>query len=132
VFPKNTHEVIKKTVPAITTTATATPMVTRNLTPKELVKFIDIAVASNYGNDLTNFTRTITEEVCSTLDTFKTDLQITLPWQIRLVVQQIHGESQGKQPDLEPSTPYLGSTSTSGNTGTLYPVTLLHRVTWVT
>jgi uncharacterized alkaline shock family protein YloU len=132
VFPKNTHEVIKKTVPAITTTATATPMVTRNLTPKELVKFIDIAVASNYGNDLTNFTRTITEEVCSTLDTFKTDLQITLPWQIRLVVQQVHGESQGKQLDLEPSTPYLGSTSTSGNTGTLYPVTLLHRVTWVT
>jgi uncharacterized alkaline shock family protein YloU len=132
VFPKNTHGVIKKTVPAITTTATATPMVTRNLTPKELVKFIDIAVASNYGNDLTNFTRTITEEVCSTLDTFKTDLQITLPWQIRLVVQQVHGESQGKQLDLEPSTPYLGSTSTSGNTGTLYPVTLLHRVTWVT
>jgi hypothetical protein len=43
-----------------------------------------------------------------------------LPQQIRLVVWQDHGESQGKQPDLEPSTPYLGSTSASGNTGTLY------------
>jgi hypothetical protein len=66
--------------------ATATPMVTPNLTPKELVKFIDVAVASKYGNDLMNFTRTITEEVRSTLDTFKTDLQNMLPQQIRLVV----------------------------------------------
>jgi hypothetical protein len=75
---------------------TATPMVTPNLTPKELVKFMDIAVASKYGKDLTNITCTITEEVCSTLDTFKTDLQNMLPQQIRLVVQQAHGESQGK------------------------------------
>jgi uncharacterized membrane protein len=73
---KNTHTgVIKKTVPAVTTTAIATSTVTPNLTPEELVKFIDVAVASKYGNDLTNFTRTITEEVRSTLDTFKTDLQ---------------------------------------------------------
>jgi hypothetical protein len=35
---------------------------------------MDVAVASKYGNDLMNFTRTITEEVRSTLDTFKTDL----------------------------------------------------------
>jgi hypothetical protein len=81
---------------------------------------MDIAVASKYGNDLTNFTRTITEEVRSTLDTFKTDLQNTLPQQIRSVVQQVHGESQGKQLDLEPSTPYPGSTATPGNTGTIY------------
>jgi hypothetical protein len=40
-----------------------------------------------------NFTPTITEEVCSTLDTFKTDLQNMLLQQIRLVVQQVHGES---------------------------------------
>jgi uncharacterized alkaline shock family protein YloU len=39
-----------------------------------LVKFMDVAVASKYGNNLMNFTRSITEEVCSTLDTFKTDL----------------------------------------------------------
>jgi hypothetical protein len=66
--------VIKKTVPAITTTATATPTVTPNLTPKELVKFMDVAIASKYGNDLMNFTHTIIEEVRSTLETFKTDL----------------------------------------------------------
>jgi hypothetical protein len=69
------------------TTATATSTVTPNLTPEELVKFMDVAVASKYGSDLTNFTRTITEEVHSTLDTFKTDLQNTLPQQIRSVVQ---------------------------------------------
>jgi hypothetical protein len=96
VFPKNMHGVIKKTVPVITTMTTTTPMVTPNHTPEELVKFMDVAVPSKYGNDLTNFTRTMTEEVRSTLDTFKTDLQNTLPRQIRLVVQQVHGESQGK------------------------------------
>ena len=130
---QNTHTgVIKKTVPAITTTATATPTVTPNLTPEELVKFMDVAVASKYGNDLTNFTRTIIEEVHSTLDTFKTDLQNALPRHIRSVVQQVHGESQSKQPDLEPSTPYPGSTSAPGNTSTFTQVTLLHQVTRVT
>jgi hypothetical protein len=69
--------------------ATATPTVTPNLAPKELVKFMDVAVASKNGNDLTNFTRTINEEVHSTLDTFKTDLQNMLPQQIRSVVQQV-------------------------------------------
>jgi hypothetical protein len=121
VFPKNAHGVIKKTVPAITTTVTTTHTVIPNLTPKELVKFMDVAIASKYGNDLTNFTCTITKEVRSTLDTFKIGLQNMLPRQIRSVVQQVHGESQGKQSDFEPGTPYLGSTSTSGNMGTLYP-----------
>jgi hypothetical protein len=112
---------IKKTIPDITTMATAAPTVTPNLTPEELVKFMDVAVASKYGNNLTNLTRTITKEVRSNFDAFKTDLQNTLPRQIRSVVQQVHGESQGKQPDLEPSTPYPGSTSALSNTGTLYP-----------
>jgi hypothetical protein len=86
-FQKTRTEVIKKIVLAITTMATATPTVIPNLTPKELVKFINVAVASKYGNNLMNFTRTITEEVRSSLDTFKTDLQKTLPWQIRSIVQ---------------------------------------------
>jgi hypothetical protein len=81
--------VIKKTVPTIMTMATATCTVTPKLTPKELVKFMNIAVASKYGNDLTNFTHTITEEVRSTLDTFISDLQNMLPWQVRSVVQQV-------------------------------------------
>jgi hypothetical protein len=40
----------------IMTTATATPTVIPNLTPEELVKFMDVAVPSKYGNDLMNFT----------------------------------------------------------------------------
>jgi hypothetical protein len=64
-FQKTHMAVIKKIVPAITTTTTAAPTVTPNLTPEELVKFMDVAVASKYGNDLTNFTCTITKEVCS-------------------------------------------------------------------
>jgi hypothetical protein len=119
-FQKTLTGVMKKTILTITTTETAISMVTPNLTPEELVKFMDVAVASKYGNDLTNFTRTITEEVRSTLDTFKTDLQNTLPQQIRSVMQQVQGESQGKQSVAEPSTPYPGSISAPGNTGMLY------------
>jgi hypothetical protein len=119
-FQKTLMGVIKKTVPTIMTMATTTSTVTPNLTPEELVKFMDVAVASKYGNDLTNFTHTITEEVCSTLDTFKTDLQNTLPQQFRLVVQQVQGESLGKQLVAKPSRPYPGSTSAPGNMGTLY------------
>jgi hypothetical protein len=119
-FQKTQTGVIKKTILAVMTMATATSMVTPNLTPEELVKFMDVAVASKYGNDLINFTRTITEEVHGTLDTFKTDLQNMLPRQIRSVVQQVQGESQGKQPVAQRSTTYPSSTSALGNTGMLY------------
>jgi hypothetical protein len=84
---QNTHtRVIKKTIPPIMTMTTATPTVIPNLTPEELIKFMNAAVASKYGKDLTNFTHTITEEVRSTLDTFKIDLQNMLHRQIRSVV----------------------------------------------
>jgi hypothetical protein len=92
-FQKTRTGVIKKTAPTITTTTTATPTVTPNLILEELAKFMDVAVASKYENDLMNFTSTITEVVRSTLDTIKIDLQNTLPQQIRSVVQQVHGES---------------------------------------
>jgi hypothetical protein len=82
-FQKTCTGVIKKTISAITTMTTTTHTVIPNLTPEELVKFMDVAAASKYGNNLTNFTRTITKEVRSTLDTFKTDLQNTLPRHIR-------------------------------------------------
>jgi hypothetical protein len=68
--------VIKKTAPTITTTVTmaTTSTVTPNTTPEELVKFMDVAVASKYGNDLSNFMHVITDVVRSTLESFKTDL----------------------------------------------------------
>jgi uncharacterized alkaline shock family protein YloU len=92
-FQETHTRVIKNTVPAITTTATATHPVTPNFTPEGLVKFMDVAIASKYGNDLTNFTSTITEEVHSTLETFTTSPLNMLPQQIGSVVQQVHGGS---------------------------------------
>jgi hypothetical protein len=49
-------------------------MATPSMTPGELVKFMDVAVANKYGNDLSNLTRVITDDVHSTLESFKTDL----------------------------------------------------------
>jgi hypothetical protein len=62
--------------------------------------------------------------VRSTLESFETNLQNTLPRQIRSVVQQVQGEVQGKQPDLAHSTPYmvaLGNTGVLANTSTPHP-----------
>jgi hypothetical protein len=94
-FQKTRTGVIKKTAPSITITATtvAASTVTPNMTPKELVKFMDIVVASKYDNDLSNLTRVVTNDVHSTLESFKTDLQIALPSQIRSVVQHVQGEA---------------------------------------
>jgi hypothetical protein len=55
-FQKTRTGVIKKTVPAIMTTMTTAPLVTSNLTLEELVKLVDVSVASKYGADLTQFT----------------------------------------------------------------------------
>jgi hypothetical protein len=83
-FPKTCTGVIKKTAPTITITATtvAASMVTPNLTPEELVKFMNVLVASKYSNNLSNLMCVITNDVHSTLESFKTDLQNALPWQI--------------------------------------------------
>jgi hypothetical protein len=97
-FPENTHLGDQEDCPnhhdycTMVTASTVTP----NMTPKELVKFMDVAVASKYGNDLSNLTHVITDDVCNTLERFKTDLQNTLPRQIRSVMQQVQGEVQGK------------------------------------
>jgi hypothetical protein len=94
-FQKTCTGVIKKTAPIVMTTATTatTSTVTPNMTPEELVKFMDVAVASKCGNDLSNLTHGITDDVHSMLESFKTDLQNTLLRQIRSVVQQVQGEA---------------------------------------
>jgi hypothetical protein len=127
---------IKKITPTITTTVTTAmaSTVTPNMTPEELVKFMDVAIASKYGNDLSNLTRVITNDVHSTLESFKTDLQNTLPRQIRWVVQQVQGEAQGKQPDLTHSTPYTvapGNTGVLANTSTPHPRSTSDNVIYI-
>jgi hypothetical protein len=90
-FQKTRIGVIKKTTPTITTTMTmaAVSTGTPNMTPEALVKFMDVVVASKYGTDLSNLTRVITDDVCSTLESFKIVLQNALPRQIRSVVHQV-------------------------------------------
>jgi hypothetical protein len=83
---KTRTEVIKKTVSAVTTTMTMTPIVTSNLTPEELVKLVDVSVASKYSADLRQFTCIIADDMRNTLVSFRTDLHNTLPRQVRLVV----------------------------------------------
>jgi hypothetical protein len=124
-FQKTRTGVIKETTPTIMTTMTTTTAstVTPNMTPEELVKFMDIAAANKYGNDLSNLTCVITDDVCSALESFKTDLQNTLPRQIRSVVQQVQGEAQGKHPDLAHRTPY---TIALGNMGVLANMSTPH------
>jgi hypothetical protein len=99
-----------------TATVAEASTVTPNMTPEELVMFMDIAVASKYGNNFSNSTCVITDDVHSTLESFKTGLQNALPRQISPVVQQVQGEAQGKQPDLAYSTLFPGSTTSSCNT----------------
>jgi hypothetical protein len=135
-FQRTRTRVIKKTTPTVTTTTTTatTSTVTPNMTLKEIVKFMDVAVASKYGNDHSNFTHVITDDVHSTLECFKTDLQNTLPRQIRLVVQKVQGEAQGKQLDLAHSKPYLvapGNTGVLGNTSTLHPESTSGNVIYI-
>jgi hypothetical protein len=119
-FQKTRIEVIKKTVPDIMTTTTTAPTLTFNLTPEELVKLVDVLVASKYGADLTQFTLIIPNDMRNTLETFKTDLHNTLPRQVSSVVQHIQGEAQCKQLTVEPRTPYPGNTSALGNMDTPY------------
>jgi hypothetical protein len=66
-FQKTRTEVIKKTVPDVTTTMTTSPTVTSNLTPEELAKLIDVSVASKYDVDLTQFTHIIVDDMRNTL-----------------------------------------------------------------
>jgi hypothetical protein len=81
--------------PTITTTAitAAVSTVTPNMTPEELVKFMDVAGASKYGNDLSTLACVNTDDVRSMLESFKPNLQNILPRQIRSIVQQVQGEA---------------------------------------
>jgi hypothetical protein len=57
------------------------------LSPEDLVQLVDVSVASKYGGDLTQFTRVVTEDMRSTLDSFKQDVNNNLPRQVRALVQ---------------------------------------------
>jgi hypothetical protein len=101
------------------TASTSSVKVNSPLSSKDLVHMVDVSVASKYGADLTQFTRVIAEHMRSTLDTFKQHLNSNLPRQIRMVVQQIHGETQGKRVDGSAATPNLNTTTGQSSQGVL-------------
>jgi hypothetical protein len=59
------------------------------LSPEDLIQLVDVSVASKYGADLTQFTRVVAEDMRNTLDSFKQDMNSSLPRQVRALVQQI-------------------------------------------
>jgi hypothetical protein len=78
-----------------------------------------VSVASKYGTDLTQFTCVVVEDMRNMLDSFKQDMNSSLPRQVRALVQQIQGETQGKRVEGSPSTFNTGGISSQGNQWTL-------------
>jgi predicted DNA-binding ArsR family transcriptional regulator len=79
------------------TTTASSAKVNSYLSLEDLAHTVDVSVASKYGDDLTQFTQVMAEEMHSTLDALKQDLGSSLPRQVRTVVQQIKDEVQGKR-----------------------------------
>jgi hypothetical protein len=52
------------------------------LSPEDLIQLVDVSVASKYGADLTQFTRVVAEDMRNTLDSFKQDMNSSLPRQV--------------------------------------------------
>jgi hypothetical protein len=80
---------------------------------------VDVSVTGKYRADLTQFTCIVAEDMKSMLDAFKQDLNGSLPRQVRTIVQQLSGESQGKHTEGFAATLNQGSTSNLGNQGVL-------------
>jgi hypothetical protein len=80
---------------------------------------VDVSVTGKYRADLTQFTCIVAEDMKSMLDAFKQDLNGSLPRQVRAIVQQLSGESQGKHTEGFAATLNQGSTSNLGNQGVL-------------
>jgi hypothetical protein len=119
-FQKTCNEVVKK---ANTATASGAKVST-SLGLEDLVHMVDVSVASKYGVDLTQFTRLVVVDMKSMLDAFKQDFNSNLPTQVRAMVQQINGESQGKRTDGFPVALNQGSASNQVRQGVLDKVFL--------
>jgi hypothetical protein len=69
-------------------------------TLEELVHMIDVSINSKYGADLEGIMRTLTDGLCSSLESFKLDYKQdvgnNLRRQVRSMVQQVLEESRGK------------------------------------
>jgi hypothetical protein len=74
-FQKTRNGVVKKADTSVVTGA----KVNTQLSPEDLIHMVDVSVASKYEADLTQFTHVVAEDMLSTLDAFKNDLNSSLP-----------------------------------------------------
>jgi hypothetical protein len=88
-----------------------------SLTPEELVHLVDVSVASKYSADFAQLARVLAEDVHGIVDSFKHDLNNKLPRQIRSVMRDVVGESQGKQPTDIAGVPAPQVTTLLGSPG---------------
>jgi hypothetical protein len=75
----------------------ASKVSTQPLPPEELAHLVDVSVARKYVTDLAQLTHVLAEDVHHTLDSFMHDLDDNLPRQIRSVVKEVIGNTQGNQ-----------------------------------
>ena len=94
-YAKTRNGVVKKVVPS------PSDAQVKNST-EEIAHLIDVSVASKYGSDMENTTRTITQAVANRLEEFKEqfnkDLEKCLPGHVRSLVLQVNDEYSGKRP----------------------------------
>jgi hypothetical protein len=76
-YQKTQNGVMQK---ADTTKPSSSKVNSSSLSPEDLVHLVDVSVASKYRADLTQLTRALAEDVGSTLDSFRHDLDDNLPW----------------------------------------------------
>jgi hypothetical protein len=92
------------------------------LNPEDLAHMVDVSVASKYGDDLTQLTWVMVEDLRSTFDALKQDLSSSLPRQVRAVVQQINGEAQGKRVEASSAVPNPSPNASTGVSGMMINV----------
>jgi hypothetical protein len=104
------------------TTSASGAKVNSALNPEDLAHMVDVSVASKYGNDLTQKTRVMAEDLHSTFDALKQDLSSSLAMQVRAVVQQIHGEAHGKHVEASSVVPNPSPNAITGVWGMMINV----------
>jgi hypothetical protein len=97
-------------------TTKASVPVNSPFTLEELVHMIDVSANNKYDTDLAGITRTLTNDLRSSLESelgYKQDVNNNLHRQVRSMVQQVLGESREKR-----------------DTNTRYPLSILTWVQW--
>jgi hypothetical protein len=112
-FQKTCSGVIKKA----DTASVSGAKVNSALNPVDLVHMVDVSVASKYGDNLMQLIRVMAEDLHSTFDALKQDLSSSLPMVVRVVVQQINGEAQGKHVEVSLVIPNPSPTASMGVLG---------------